>query len=255
MKIIFILLFAAAAMAQTAVTKNPRTTPKDVAAGAGIFRSHCAQCHGLTAEGGRGPNLANGIFFHGSTDAELHRNISDGIPGTEMPGVFFSDNQVWQVVAFVRSLSDKTAKIRVSGDVAAGEAIFRGKGGCVQCHRVGGQGGRLGPDLGMIGSLRSPDHLRTSILDPSAEVPPRYWIFKVKEKGQSYTGFALNEDTYTLQMIDLGERLHAFAKLDLGEITVEKTSSMPSFQGSLEETELRNLVAYLSSLRRKGSGQ
>lgn len=243
-------------MAQTSEIKNPRTSAADVAAGARIFRSHCAQCHGLNAAGGRGPSLANGIFYHGSSDADLLRNISEGIPGTEMPGVFFSDNQVWQVVAYLRSLSRKAERAPTPGDPAQGAKLFAGKGRCVQCHRVNGQGGRLGPDLSAIGSLRSPDHLRTSILDPSADVPPRYWVTRVRHMdGSSYSGFILNEDTHTLQIIDMREELRSFAKSELDEMKVEKSSSMPSYRGVLEESELRDVVAYLSSLQRKGRGR
>ena len=50
----------------------------------------------MKGEGGRGPNLRTGVFFHGGADADLFRNITDGITGTAMPGVFFSPDQVWQ---------------------------------------------------------------------------------------------------------------------------------------------------------------
>jgi mono/diheme cytochrome c family protein len=85
--------------------RNPRTSPDDVAAGARTFRQHCSACHGLNGEGGRGPNLANGQFYHGSSDLDLLNNISDGIPGTEMPSLFYSPDRVWQVVAYIRSLN------------------------------------------------------------------------------------------------------------------------------------------------------
>src|SRR5438046_7595298 len=98
-------LLASGACGQEAEVNNPHTTPADVAAGAKIFRSHCAECHGLKGEGGRGPNLKTGVFFHGATDADIFLNITDGISGTAMPGVFFSRDQVWQMVAYVRSLS------------------------------------------------------------------------------------------------------------------------------------------------------
>src|SRR5258708_22100466 len=86
-----LLLWAVALAAQ-----NPHTSPEDVAAGAKTFRSHCAACHGMTAEGARGPNLAAGVFFHGNTDNDLLNNISDRI-GTEMPGLFYSPDRVWPV--------------------------------------------------------------------------------------------------------------------------------------------------------------
>src|ERR1700692_2872982 len=99
-----------------------------VSAGAKIFRSHCAECHGLKGEGGRGPNLTTGVFFHGSTDADLMRNVSDGIPGTAMPGVFFSPIQVSQLVAYIRSVSQHGSSERPEGNAAKGAELFRDKG-------------------------------------------------------------------------------------------------------------------------------
>src|ERR1700675_994160 len=96
-----------------------------VSAGAKIFRSHCAECHGLKGEGGRGPNLTTGVFFHGSTDADLMRNVSDGIPGTAMPGVFFSPVQVSHLIAYVRSLSQSSVANQPPGDSVNGAKLFR----------------------------------------------------------------------------------------------------------------------------------
>src|SRR5436309_9279865 len=90
MRYVLTLLIATAAFGQSNGIKNPHTTPADVAAGAKIFRSHCAECHGLQGEGGRGPNLAAGVFYHGPADADLFANVTDGIKGTAMPGTFFS---------------------------------------------------------------------------------------------------------------------------------------------------------------------
>jgi len=248
------LTLAAAAQAEIATTRNPLTSPADVAAGAKTFRSHCAPCHGLNGEGGRGPNLASGVFSHGSSDLDLLNNISDGIPGTEMPGLFYSPDRVWQVVAFIRSLSaGKGAGPKV--DVASGAELFKSKG-CQQCHRVNGAGGRLGPDLSEIGRIRSVEHLRAALVDPNADVRQRYWVVSLKDaSGKSQEGFLMNEDSYTVQFIDMGERLHSVSKSGLKDYKVEKTSKMPSFKESLNTSELDQLVAYLSSLRPKGGAQ
>src|ERR1700674_4090214 len=150
----------------------------DVSAGAKIFRSHCAECHGLKGEGGRGPNLSTGVFFHGSTDADLMRNISDGIPGTAMPGVFFSPVQVSHLIAYVRSVSQSGSSERPEGDAAHGAKLFREKG-CVVCHLIRGEGGVRGPDLSLIGSQRSVEYLLQSLLDPNATVLRDFWVANI----------------------------------------------------------------------------
>ena len=122
MRICLLLLAAAALQAQV---RNPRTTPADAAAGGKIFRSHCADCHGLKGEGGKGPNLSSGVYYHGSSDASLFRNITDGIPGTAMPGQFFSADQIWQVVAHLRALARTGSHSAPKGDPQRGLALFR----------------------------------------------------------------------------------------------------------------------------------
>src|SRR5690349_4475103 len=111
-----LLLAAAGAFGQQTEVRNPHATPADVGAGAKIFRSHCAQCHGSKGEGGLGPNLTAGVFYHGGTDADLYRNITDGIVGTAMPSTFFDGTQAWQIVAYVRSLSQTVTTSAPPGD-------------------------------------------------------------------------------------------------------------------------------------------
>lgn len=244
--------FAALLLAQTEEVRNPHASPKDIEAGAKIFRSHCAECHGLNGEGGRGPALTSGEFYHGSSDADLLRNISDGIPGTEMPGVFFSPAQVWQVVAYVRSLSEKGARESVPGDPASGARIFRGKGGCIACHLVRGEGGRQGPELSYIGSQRSAAHLRESILKPNARVEMEYWTARLRTvQGETIEGYVLNEDTHSIQLLDSKDRLLSIPKTALRELNIDQTSRMPSYEGKLSDQELDDLIAYLKSLRRE----
>ena len=142
--------------------------PADAAAGAKIFHSHCAPCHGLKGEGGRGPNLAAGRFYHGASDADLVNNILNGIPDTEMPASFYSADRVRQVVAYLRTLSTPAAPPK--GNPERGAALFRSRT-CIGCHRVNGEGGRLAPDLSAIGQTRSAEYLRRALLDPGADVP------------------------------------------------------------------------------------
>jgi putative heme-binding domain-containing protein len=254
MRFALILLIASCVFGQEAEVRNPHTMPADVAAGAKIFRSHCAECHGLKGEGGRGPNLQTGVFFHGGTDADLFRNITDGITGTAMPGVFFSADQVWQVVAYVRSLSHGGSD-RPAARSANGEKLFREKG-CMGCHLARGEGGFKGPDLSAIGSQRSVEHLRQAILDPNASVLREFWVAKITlENGASYTGFLLNEGAYSVEILDFSKGLKSLPTHDFRKFEIDKSSVMPSFKGKLSENEVNDLVAYLSSLKREGRSE
>lgn len=240
----------AAFYAWSAFGQNPRTTREDAAAGGKIFRSHCADCHGLNGQGGKGPDLTTGVFFHGSRDEDLFRNITDGIPGTAMPDAFYSADQVWQVVAHIRSLERKGSAAPPPGDAARGAALASSKG-CLGCHLVRGKGGIQGPDLTHIGSQRTATHLREAILAPGAVVDRAYWRANIElENGTPYQGYVLNEDTYTVQLLDGQGALRSLEKRNFRKYAVDKQSAMPSYQGKLTNTELNDLVAYLWSLQR-----
>ena len=249
---------AAPVCAQTGhgVVANSFTSPEDVAAGSRIFRSHCASCHGIDGSGGKGPDLTPGVYRHGSEDLDLYNTISIGIPGSEMAGTFFQGKQLWQIVAFVRSVAARSDGEQVTGDAKRGATLTAGKGGCLQCHMAGGEGGRVGPSLDDIGAARSPSHLKTAILDPSGEVLPIHWTFRAKtKKGEAISGRRLNEDTFSVQLLDSKDRLVSLAKSDLESYEIVKISSMPSYKGMLTDSEVDDIVAYLVSLRRRGAVQ
>jgi putative heme-binding domain-containing protein len=241
------LILAVPLLAQT----NPRSTPADRDAGSRIFRTHCANCHGLKGTGGTGPDLTSGRFFHGSTDADLYRNIGEGIPNTAMPDTFFNGTQVWQIVAFVRSLSQQAAHAPLMGNPAHGAQLAKEKG-CTGCHLIRGEGTVQGPDLSVIGSQRSPDFLRESILDPSAHVAPEYRVAKIIGNDRtSYSGFLLNQDTYTIQIMDFSRGLISIRRSAIKDFGIDSGSFMPSYKDRLTSAETDDIVSYLASLRRE----
>ena len=206
-------------------------------------------------EGGHGPNLAAGVLFHGSTDADLFRNISDGIAGTAMPGLFFPPEGVWQVVAYVRSLSQAAGRERPAGDASHGAQLFREKQ-CIACHLVRGEGGFRGPDLSVIGSQRSADYLRHAITDPSSETAPEYRVAHIiLENGTAYSGFIMNQDTHAVQLLDFSKGLISLTRHDFRKFDIDSSPLMPSYKSQLNDTELRDLVAYLWSLKRQGRSE
>ena len=246
---VFIVMLAATGLAGGQIA-SPKAGSAERSAGEKIFRGHCASCHGLNGAGGSGPSLTSGVFYHGSTDADLYRNISEGIPGTAMPDQFFSSAQIWQIVAYVRAISSTPVRASLKGNAQHGAELFRNKG-CLECHLVRGEGGVRGPDLSLIGSQRSVAYLRESILDPGAVVAPEYWVARLVTKdGRKRAGFILNEDSYAVQLLDFESGLQMFERSDLKDFGVDRGSIMPSYKGKLNEAELDDLVAYLASLER-----
>ena len=248
--------FALPLPAQQGDIENPYTSPEDVAAGGRIFRSHCAACHGINGTGGRGPDLTTGEFHHGGSTAAIVQNIAEGIPGTEMPSAFFEGRQLWQLVAYVRSLSERPRNTSHSGDASRGQSLFDGKGGCRDCHQINGDGGRGGPDLSYIGASRSSSYLRESLLAPGERVLPKdYRVSAVTKNGRRISGKRLNEDIFSVQLLDGDGNLVSLSKADLSAYSIDKSSSMPSFAGALNDGEVADVIAYLSTLRRGGRRQ
>jgi cytochrome c oxidase cbb3-type subunit III len=246
--------------------KNPFAgDPKAAKVGESQFRANCAFCHGLGARGGgRGPDLTRAQKKHGNADADLFRTINEGVPGTAMPpngatqqGVGMTEEEIWQVITYIRSVQAK-APAQAVGNAGHGKEIFYGSGACGTCHMVQGKGGRLGPDLTGTGSARSTDYIIDSIRNPNRrlaqgiseamkEFSQEYETVTVVDAGgQKFQGVVLNEDNFTLQMLDTREQLHLFEKDKLRSFEKTRESLMPAYDPKmLPEKDLQDIVAYL----------
>ena len=251
--VIFSLMIESANPQSTRGVLNPLHEDTAAArAGKKIYEKRCQECYGGDARGGRGPALATGSFQVRADDRYLFDAIENGIPGTAMPPFETrSDTNIWQVVTYLRSLAGTVSEEVVSGDVIAGEEIFRGKGGCLSCHQVHGEGGRIGPDLSRIGKWVA-QAIREVIVDPSGVQgrKPNLVVARTKN-GRTIRGIRKNEDTLSIQLMDVTERFHFLRKKDLAALRYEDRSLMPDNYGQvLSKEELDNLVAYLKTLER-----
>ena len=167
------------------------------------------------------------------------------------------------------------------GDVSRGRALFEGKGACVSCHRVAVSGSRFGPDLTDIGAragnslpargggpppaggapasggapdpgapARARTELDRALVDPAADIlPSNRTVRLVTRDGEAITARLLNQDTFSLQLIDTKERVLTVQRSDLREFSWIKSSSMPSYRDKLTADERGDLIAYLLSLK------
>lgn len=239
----------ARAQAPADLSAQPAATPEDLAAGERIYRTQCGYCHGPRGEGGRGATLARPRLLHAPDDPAMFGVIKNGIPETEMPAHWLTPREIWQVVAFVRTLG-RNAPRKIEGDSAAGESLYA-KSGCPRCHTIHGRGGALGPDLADIGARRSVPYVREALLDPEAAVPDGFLqVLLVTRDGRHITGVRVNEDTFSIQIRDLSDNFHSFFKSELGELNKQPGKSpMPSYKDVFSSSQLNDLIAYLDSLR------
>jgi putative heme-binding domain-containing protein len=225
-------------------------TAFDIEDGGRAFATSCAPCHGPDGNLISGIDFRRGIFRRPLSDAEIVSIILNGIPDTPMPPMAgMASEQAEQIVAYLRSLPGSFTEPAAVGDPARGREIFAGPGKCLDCHRVAGQGSRLGPDLGSIGLERRATELEQSLLAPQAEVRPENRFFTVTpRRGQPVTGRLLNQDSFTVQLMDEDERLRSFQKSALRDYGFAE-SPMPSYRESLDAQALADVVSYLASLR------
>jgi putative heme-binding domain-containing protein len=207
-------------------------------------------CHGPDGDQVAGIDFGRGKLRRAYTDDELTGIIRNGIPGTGMPSQNMNESAARTIVAYLRSIPAMPASSLASGNAARGKTVFEGKGQCLTCHRVRDSGSRLGPDLTDIGMLRRAIDLEKSLVEPDGTVLPQHrFVRVVTRNGTTVTGRILNQDTFTVQVMDERQRLLSFPRSDLREITFLRTSPMPSYRDRLTAQELADLVAYLISLK------
>jgi putative heme-binding domain-containing protein len=225
-------------------------TPVDVEDGGRLYRSNCAICHGAQGDGIAGIDLGHGKFRRAKTDDDVAAIIRTGISGTAMPPNNFSDFQSLTIVAYLRSMAAATATSVSGGDPARGKLVYEGKGNCASCHRIRGVGGRSAPDLSDIGNLRLAGELERSITTPDEEIlGQNRTVHATTKNGVSVSGRLLNEDKYSIQMLDSNNRLVSLDRAGLRDFAIAEKSPMPSYRDKITKQDLADLVAYLVSLK------
>jgi putative heme-binding domain-containing protein len=226
----------------------------EIDTGASLYASHCVECH-TDGTGVPGVNLKTGQFVHALTDEDLLAVIRNGVPGTAMPPHNLPGTDIVALAAYVRSMAEDKTNLVTLGDPAKGKELFENQGACLGCHRVNGQGSWKALNLSDAGALHPPSYLERALIDPdgtAAGMPESRMVRAVTREGTVVTGRRLNEDTFTIQLMDDHEKLVTLNKDDLKSLTVLKESPMPSLKGKFTDGQISDLVAYLATLK---SGQ
>jgi putative heme-binding domain-containing protein len=123
---------------------------------------------------------------------------------------------------------------------------------------VNGKGGRLGPELTAEGGTRTVEAIKESVRDPSRRLawgltePSKEFaqqyetVTVVTAEGKEIKGVALNEDQFTVQMMDANEQIHLLEKDKLRSFKKSRESMMPKYDASvLSDKDLDDIIAYL----------
>jgi quinoprotein glucose dehydrogenase len=165
-----------------------------------------------------------------------------------------SEEEIWMVIAYLRTLSSPGGPAVEPGDAASGDRLFwaKDKGDCGQCHMVGGRGGRIGPNLSRIGAARSVAALEREIRRPNEVIPIGFeTVTVVTRDGRKIRGARKNEDTFSIQLMTANEDILSFHKKDLADVVAEPERSLMPVYGPerLSDSELADIVRYLRTLR------
>ena len=164
--------------------------------------------------------------------------------------------------AFLKETSDFAAfdpdryrdfALKTSGDSTKGRALFFDLQGlaCVKCHAVGGEGGKVGPDLTDVGAKYPREELVTAILQPSAKIASGYESVVVLTLDGAVTNGILKAETEAIVELEDGEgRRVTIKKEEVELIQPSEVSLMPSgLADGLTPRDFADLIAYLSGLR------
>ena len=244
-----VLVFFPSLASAQAMADHQYTT-QDIQAGSRIYSAQCQLCHGPNGDQVNGVNLRQGRFRHAITDDDIAGVLTNGISTGGMPSFKFNATEMNAILAYIRAGFDPAGVAVKVGNVARGKALYAGKGKCGSCHRIDGVGPRTAPDLTEVGATRTASAMQKALLDPSAAMWPINRPVKIVMKdGREIKGRRLNEDTYSVQIIDDKEQLVSLDKADFKTYELSKTSPMPSLQKTFTADEVADLVAYLLSLK------
>lgn len=150
----------------------------------------------------------------------------------------------------------RSAALTRCGDPAAGKAIFfdTANARCSICHKAGGAGGDVGPDLSHVGGKFDRPHLIEAVLEPSAQIVEGYRATTLTlADGRVLTGVVKDESAGRITLADAEGKRHTVPVADVEGRRSEPVSLMPEgLARHLTPDRFADLIAYLESLRPPG---
>jgi len=144
------------------------------------------------------------------------------------------------------------AEVREAGDAEAGREIYhRPELTCVACHQIDGAGGVIGPALDAVGAGLPPDLLVESVFWPDRQLKEGYFAIEVTTKGgETYSGYREKEQDGVLHLRDTATgEVKAIPRREIANVEQVGSLMPPGLTKGLSREELRDLVAFLASLK------
>lgn len=189
----------------------------------------------------------------GTLDKRLALDVYAGLQGNVERRSSFSEI-LKQIDDAVEEQTPK-AKFRFSatgGNVARGKKLFttHQQAQCARCHRIGQSGSEIGPELTKISTKRKAKHLLQSIIEPSAEIEPKYQSqILLLDSDEVMKGVIQSQEDGVTVVADSEGKLREIRTDEIVATNKQKVSLMPDMSEILSPAEVRDLVAYLESLK------
>ena len=225
-----------------------------VESGRAEFQERCAFCHGPDANGGStGPDLMrSAVVRHDVKGDHIGPVVRNGFPDKGMPAFQLSNEQIMDIVAFLRYRLDQSdrrsaagaganyslAKLLV-GDAKAGKEFFYGKGKCSSCHSPEG-------DLKGIAKRIPPSELEAGLLYPSdADATATV----TDSSGKQYSGRIRLLTAYDIAIVDSAGWYRSWP---IGSVKAQIHDPLAAHRQLLfrfTDSEMHNVFAYLETLK------
>jgi putative heme-binding domain-containing protein len=221
--------------------------------GAHLYATNCAGCHGADGTGSsKGVAIATLPTVVALSDAALISIVHNGVLAAGMPPFpQFSDPETQAVVRYLRTMQGVTdtpaTAAKLTGDANAGKAVYFGKGQCLACHMISGEGGFIAPDMTAYGQNRAASAILRGIVTPDTQLAPASRVVEVRTKsGEKLTGMVRSEDNLHMALQTEDGRFHFLLRSGLAEVHYTDHSLMPHDYGTrLTAKELDDLVSFL----------
>jgi putative heme-binding domain-containing protein len=145
------------------------------------------------------------------------------------------------------------AILALKGDSARGRKLFFDAPGvqCRNCHRIGGKGTEVGPDLDRIGKKYDRAAILENILFPSKQIEEKYLSYLIETKqGRVYTGLLVSKDASKVVLKDSNNKRIEVLAGDVELLAPQQKSLMPELLlRDLTAEQVADLTVFLSSLK------
>jgi putative heme-binding domain-containing protein len=147
-------------------------------------------------------------------------------------------------------LGDIAGQVREKGNVENGKKVYhRAELACIVCHRIGDEGGKVGPALDAVGSAQPLEFIIGTVIEPQREVKEGFETVRITtKKGTEVIGVIVAGNDSELTLRDAGGMEHTVAQADIAKREFIGSLMPAGLTDNLSAEDLRDLFAYLAQL-------